>query len=769
MFRLIPLLRRILPGLVALTLVVGLVSAAQPQGQNRLATESSPYLLQHADNPVDWYPWGEAAFVRAREEDKFIFLSVGYSTCHWCHVMKRESFSDPDIAALLNEHAVSVKVDREERPDVDAIYMTAQQLMTGRGGWPMTLLLTPELEPFFAAVYLPPGQLRELILRAQTMWEEERGVIERRAARVMAQMHRATGLPDAAAERLPGTEVRARAVAALAGTFDPFDGGFGPPPRFPLPSNLQLLLSHDRISGDAGSREMLTTTLDGMARGGIFDQVGGGFHRYATDPQWLVPHFEKMLYDNAQLLHVYARAWEHTDDPDYRRVAESIAAWVQREMTGPDGLFYSARDAEVAGKEGASYVWTRAQLRELLTETEYDLATRVWGLTGPPNFDEAYILHWPRDPAETATAMDLTVAELHERLERIRVKLLTARERRPQPQLDDKAVTAWNGMMIEALAHAGEVLEREDYIQRAERAAAALLEVLRDEDGRLLHVARAGRGRIAAYLDDYAAVILGLLALDRTTDAPRWRAAAESLGDAMIDTLWDPAGGFHYAEASVDHLIVRPRASRDGAMPAPNSLAVRALVGLARQIDARFAGHAAATLRAYAPVLEDDPAAMPHMLWALAEYRAAGLDEQAAPMPVEYTPPDTADVVRARARVDDTDPRRLVVTLQLKPGWHVNATPASLDFLIPTRVRARSGDRALELVADYPAGRPLAAGFERPIRVYDDGVRIPVRLARPAPEALELSLHAQACSDDGQCLAPAELRVDMGGDSGPAP
>lgn len=769
MFRLIPLLRPVLPSLVALTLVVDPVGAAQPQGQNRLAGESSPYLQQHADNPVDWYPWGEAAFAKAREEDKFIFLSVGYSTCHWCHVMKRESFADPDIAALLNAHTVSVKVDREERPDVDAIYMTAQQLMTGRGGWPMTLLLTPELEPFFAAVYLPPEQLRELILRARTMWEEERDVIERRAARVMAQMRQASALPSASTGQLPGTEVRTRALAALAGTFDPFDGGFGPPPRFPQPSTLQFLLSHYAATGEDRSREMLTTTLDGMARGGIFDQVGGGFHRYATDPQWRVPHFEKMLYDNAQLLHVYARAWAHTDDPDYRRVAESIAAWVRREMTGADGLFFSARDAEVAGEEGASYVWTRVQLRELLTEAEYDLAARAWGLTGPPDFGDAYILHWPRDPAETAAALDLTAAELHERLERIRAKLLTARERRPQPHTDDKVVTAWNGMMIEALAHAGETFGREDYIRQAERAAATLLKVLRDEDGRLLHVARAGRGRIAAYLDDYAAVILGLLALDRATDTPRWRTEAERLGDAMIDSLWDPAGGFHYAEASVDHLIVRPRASRDGATPAPNSLAARALVGLARQVDARFAGHAAATLRAYAPVLEDDPAAMPHMLWALAGYRAAGLDEQAAPAPAGYTPPDTADVVSARARVDAADPRRLVVTLRLEPGWHVNATPASLEFLIPTRVSARSGDRALELTADYPAGRPLAAGFERPIRVYDDGVRIPVRLARPAPGALELSLHAQACSDDGQCLAPAELRVDLVGDAGAVP
>lgn len=749
----------VIVSLAGLCLAADAVQAQASREGNRLADAASPYLQQHADNPVDWYPWGGAAFDKAREEGKFIFLSVGYSTCHWCHVMNRESFSDPQVAALLNEVAVSVKVDREERPDVDALYMTALRQMTGRGGWPMNLLLTPDLEPFFAAVYLPPEQLAATLKEARSRWREDRPAIERRAARIMARVEQAHALPGEAAAQLPGKDLIARAVAGLEQDFDPFDGGFGPPPRFPLPSNLQLLLAHVEDSGDAGAREMLHATLDAMARGGIFDQVGGGFHRYAVDPQWRVPHFEKMLYDNAQLLQVYARAWALTGEAAYRRVAEAIVEWVRREMTGPDGLFYAAQDAEVAGEEGASHVWSREQLRAVLDEAEYALAIQVWGVQGPPELDHGHVLHWPRGYTATAEALGLTPTRLQARLAPIRDKLLAARLQRPQPHTDDKVITAWNGLMIEALADAGVVLGRRDYLDQAARAADALLRRLRDADGRLLHVARGGQARLPAYLDDYAAAILGLLALDRARDEARWRRAAGELGDAMITALWDPAGGFHYADAAVGHLVVQPRSRRDAALPAPNSLAARALVGLARQVDDRFGGYAAATLRAFTPVLEQAPTAMPHMLWALAEYRAAGLDEGAAPPAEEFTPPDTADRLRVVARSEAEDPRRLILTLQLDSGWHVNASPASLEFLIPTRVSARAGGRELALRADYPAGRPLAAGFERPIRVYDDGTRIPLRFEQAVPPELELSVHAQACSDAGQCLAPARIPV----------
>lgn len=749
----------VMVSLAGLCLAPGAVQAQAPGEGNRLADAASPYLQQHADNPVDWHPWGAAAFERARREDKFIFLSVGYSTCHWCHVMNRESFSDPAIATLLNDYAVSVKVDREERPEVDAVYMTALRQMTGRGGWPMNLLLTPDLDPFFAAVYLSPEQLAATLKEARSRWREDRPAIERRAARIMARVAQAHALPGEAAAQLPGKDVIARAVAGLEQEFDPFDGGFGPPPRFPLPSNLQLLLTHAERSGDARAREMLHATLDAMARGGIFDQVGGGFHRYAVDPQWRVPHFEKMLYDNAQLLQVYARAWALTGEAAYRRVAEAIVAWARREMTGPDGLFYSAQDAEVAGEEGASYVWSRDQLQAVLTEAEYALAVAVWGLEGAPELDHGHVLHWPRDYAATAEALGLTPTRLQARLAPVRDRLLAARLERAQPHTDDKLITAWNGLMIEALADAGAVLARKDYIDQAARAADAMLRRLRDADGRLLHVARGEQARLPAYLDDYAASILGLLALDRVRDEARWRRAAEQLGDAMIAALWDPAGGFHYADAAVGHLVLQPRSRRDAALPAPNSLAARALVGLARQVDDRFGGYAAATLRAFTPVLEEAPTAMPYMLRALAEYRTAGLDEDAAPPAQDFTPPDTADRLRAVARSGSEDPRRLILTLQLDPGWHVNASPASLEFLIPTRVSARVGGRELALTADYPAGRPLAAGFERPIRVYDDGTRIPLRFEQAVPPGLELSVHAQACSDAGQCLAPARIPV----------
>lgn len=737
-----------------------------PPGSNRLACETSPYLLQHATNPVDWHPWGEEAFDKARREGKFIFLSIGYSTCYWCHVMERESFDDAKIAKLLNQYAVSIKVDREERPDIDEIYMTAVQLMTGHGGWPMTALLTPDLKPFFAGTYLPRAQLRELITQAETLWKEDRAGVEVQAERIASAIQQAGRLPGAPLDRLPDARLPARAAEAYDKTFDVFDGGFGSAPKFPMPARLELLLDDYETRNDKNSLEMVTTTLDAMARGGIHDQVGGGFHRYAIDNQWLVPHFEKMLYDNAQLLHVYARAWKITGNDNFKRVAEDIVSYIRREMTGPDGLFYSAQDSEVDGEEGQSYVWTLDEIERVLTKPETGLAHRVWGLDGLANFEGGWILHWPRSYADTARAEKMSEQKLHARLEVIRAKMLVARDQREQPHLDDKSITAWNGLMIEALAYAGQVLERPDYIEMAARAADTLLITLRDPGNGLLHVARHGEAKLDAYLDDYAATLLALLALDQADDNPRWRTEAVRLSDAMIARLWDAGGGFHYAPMSVEHLLVRSKDSYDGVVPAGNSLATRALVILAQRVDNRYAGYAAATLRTYGTALEQAPQDMPYMLRALAEYRGAKLAENA--VPPDQSPPlaGTADKVRASVQLNSGNARRFVVTLHLKPGWHVNATPASLDFLIPTHISARKGDRAFPVEADYPGGEPLPTKLDRPIRVYHDGVRIPARLGKEIPSDADIVVRVQACDDRGTCLAPADIQAQRDGNGG---
>jgi hypothetical protein len=524
-----------------------------------------------------------------------------------------------------------------------------------------------------------------------------------------------------------------------------------------MPSNLELLLTDYEARGDKKSLEMVTTTLDAMARGGIHDQVGGGFHRYATDNQWLVPHFEKMLYDNAQLLHVYARAYRLTGNDDFQWVAEDIVAYVRREVTGPDGLFYSAQDSEVDTEEGKSYVWTLDELKRVLSTSELALARRVWGLDGAPNFEGAWILHWPKSYADTAKAEKLSVAELHARLEPIRTKLLAARGKRPQPHRDDKSITAWNGQMIWALAYAGRVLERADDVEMAVRAADALLTTLRDGDGRLLHVARRGQAKLDAYLDDYGASILALLALDEADHDPRWKTTAAALAEAMIAALWDPAGGFYYTPAGIEHLLTRSKDSYDGAVPAGNSLATRALVALAQRVDARYAGYAAATLRTYGSALEQSPRGMPYLLWGLAEYRQAKLAEDAAPAAAVAALETSANRVRASVRREAGDSRQFVTTLHLDSGWHVNAAPASLDFLIPTEIRARGGGRDLALDVDYPQGETLDAGLGEPIRVYHDGERIPARVDGAVPDDFQVRVRVQACSDRGRCLAPAEI------------
>jgi len=517
---------------------------------NRLAEETSPYLLLHAHNPVDWYPWGPEAFEKARREGKPIFLSIGYSTCFWCHVMEREVFTNPEIAALMNRWFVNVKVDREERPDLDEIYMTATQLLTGRGGWPNSVFLTPSLRPFFAGTYFPPedsqGRLGfpTVLTRIHEAWTTRPADVEASSKQITEAMSKVLTAAQPPAATVPGPEAAEAAVAALKKRYDSQYGGFGRAPKFPSPANLYLLAEASR-RGDDEAAAMLRRTLEAMSRGGIFDQLGGGFHRYSTDRIWLTPHFEKMLYDNAQLGELLVEVGRERELPELVRAGRATLDFILGDLALPGGAFKSAIDAETDGDEGAYYTWTRDELEEVLGEDSPLLAS-LYGFDGAPNFEGGrYILFLSRALEEAAADREASPREFAAHIDGPRWRLLDRRRQREHPLVDDKVLTDWTGMTIAALARAGDLLDEPRYLAAASRAADFLLRQLRDDEGRLLHTWRGGHAKLPAFLDDYAFFVRGLLALDAATGEPRWLSAAARLSDEMEERLRIPAGGYH--------------------------------------------------------------------------------------------------------------------------------------------------------------------------------------------------------------------------------
>ncbi len=619
----------------------GLETPASPNAPatNRLAAESSPYLRLHAHNPVDWYPWGDEALERARREAKPIFLSIGYSTCYWCHVMERESFSDPEIARLMNEHFVSVKVDREERPDVDEVYMTATQILAGQGGWPNSVFLTPALEPFYAGTYFPPDDryerpgFRAVLAGLAGAWKDRRSEVHAQAGEVAQAMKRILEERFEPGAEPAGADVAERAYQALLRTYDPVQGGFGTAPKFPTPANLYLL--HE-LAGAAEAEQagaMLGRTLDAMARGGIYDQLGGGFHRYATDGAWRVPHFEKMLYDNGSLLELYALEHERTGAPEPARIARETAAFLERELALPGdggGAFWSAIDAETGGREGAFYVWTAAELRAVLGEEDYPFLAPIYGFDGPPFFeDEAYVLHLPAALAEQAARRKTSREELLAEIEPLRRRLFEARSARPRPATDDKVLADWNGMAIRGLAVAGRALGEPALVALAERAADWIWEAMRPGGRTLLHAVRAVSGgagvtgHVPAFLSDYAFLVRALLGLHEVSGEARFLERAVALTDEQQERLAHPDGGFYNAAERPD-LLFRSQEIFDGATPAANGVAALNFLELARRTgEGRFAEHAERLLGAYAPVVDQAPEAARMLALATARYRAS--------------------------------------------------------------------------------------------------------------------------------------------------
>ena len=588
---------------------------------NRLVNETSPYLLQHAENSVDWYPWGEEALGRAKAEDKPIFLSIGYAACHWCHVMEHESFENPSIAAIMNEHFVSVKVDREERPDLDDLYMKAVVTMTGQGGWPMSVFLTPAGTPFFGGTYYPPEprhgmpSFPQVLIGISQAWRERRADIERAGGDLLEAVRRENSAGARDDELTTGT-LEAAEVRLQRG-YDIGSGGWGGAPKFPQPMTIEFLLRAHVRTDEPSALTMASSTLTHMAHGGIYDQIGGGFHRYATDAIWLVPHFEKMLYDNAQLSRVYTHAWQVTSAPLFRRVAEETLDYLLREMRDPAGGFYSSTDADSEGHEGKYFVWTAGEIDAALAE-DAELFAEAYGVTPEGNFEGKPILHMARAPQAIAAGRGVPVEEIETTLAAARLILREIRNRRVKPGLDDKVLTAWNGMALAALADASRIFERADYLSAARANAGFILREMQTPEGRLLRTWRRGRAKLNAYLEDYACFIDGLLSLYEADFDPRWFTEARRLADVMIAHFSDSAGGFFDTSDDHETLPVRPKGLQDNATPSGNAMAATVLLRLgAFTGEARYRDLAEGALRMIQPLQATYPTAFAQWLSAL--------------------------------------------------------------------------------------------------------------------------------------------------------
>ncbi len=719
---------------------------------NRLINETSPYLLLHAHNPVDWYPWGDEALALAKKENKPIFLSVGYSTCYWCHVMERKVFSNPEIAAEMNKNFINIKIDREERPDLDEIYMTATQLLVQRGGWPNSVFLTPDLKPFYAGTYFPPTDMPgrpgfpTILDAVHEAWVTREAEVIESAKQISNAIEMATsrGFTPLSGKEFDRSLITG-AVDYLRTSYSHAYGGFGTAPKFPSPANLEFLLSEYERTSDDPLLKMVTRTLDMMAYGGMYDQVGGGFHRYSVDAKWLIPHFEKMLYDNAQLAKVYLQAYQLTQEPRYRRVAEEIFSFIFREMTAPEGGFYSALDAETDAEEGKYYVWTADEIRKILGKKGAARFADVYGVDKKGNFEGKSVLYVPEGTAAEGSLKALAAP---------REKLLEARFKREYPLLDTKVIVNWNGLMIDALAYGYQVLGEERYLAAASKAARFILDTMRKPNRELLHTYTDGVVKQDAYLDDYAFFVRGLLGLHQATGEEQWLNSAKTLTDKMIQLFWDDKnGGFYYTKADAKHLIVRTKKPYDSAIPSGNAVVVKNLLGFG----ADYRDYAEKTLRSFAESMAQNPSSFMYMHFALNHYLTLE----------ENKDPAALSMVTATAKVKQKDDKVFNVELQLKiaAGWHINANPAGQDNLIPTTVTVEA-DASIEIVdIAYPKGRTTRFEFSNEaLNVYEKSLTIQLRLKqkpnvrREQNTPIILQLTYQPCNDT-ECLLPETLDI----------
>ena len=742
---------------------------ASPVHTNRLIHESSPYLLQHAHNPVDWYAWGPEAFEAARSQNKPIFLSVGYSTCYWCHVMERQSFENPLIAKVMNEKFINIKVDREERPDVDQLYMTAVQAMTQQGGWPMSVFLTPELKPFWGGTYFPPSDaygrpgFLSVLNSISDHFHRRPEQIERATEQLVEILNRVAE-PASASARITVDEAFIEdLIKRSTADYEPMYGGFGSAPKFPRETVLELLLSWTAKprSGQVDTiAKMVRHALDAMANGGIRDHLGGGFHRYSTDAKWLVPHFEIMLYDNAMLGWCYTEAYRQTRETRYATVARGIFDFILREMTSASGAFYTAFDAEVDAQEGLSYLWTRDEIAETLGEEDANAFCAVYGVDLGANF---------ADPHHGAGAPDKNILYLPEgpamesdfRIVQMRRKLYEARRKRKQPLLDTKVLTSWNALMIRALAFGAKELLEPHYYHAAAAAAEFLLKHHRKSDGSVFRTSRLDASppspaKLDGFLDDYACLVQALLELHQSSNEPRWLAAAREIQKQMIDRFYDhDRGGFFFTDRGASDLIVRQKVASDSPLPNGNAIATRVAIALDDQ------EVASKTITLFADQIQAHGEGMSAMVQAAMEYVT-----RHGPITVEpsqesqqrpQTPQQIAEsVITLAARW--LDPRQLALLVRIAPPWHIN-TDAPAKNLLATELRSDRAD-LIESI-DYPPGEEQRFAFsDEALRVYSGEIQIGVRFREPVTDALQMSLHYQPC-DESTCLAPVTKRFEI--------
>jgi uncharacterized protein YyaL (SSP411 family) len=753
---------------------------------NRLAKSSSPYLLQHAHNPVDWYPWGREAFERAKKEKKLIFLSIGYSACHWCHVMERESFSNAEIAKILNDNFVCIKVDREERPDIDDIYMTALNVTGEQGGWPLTMFLTPDGKPIFGATYFPPEDKKvgndeipglKTVLKKVIEFDKDRADLEKQADHIAKATVEALERNSRAVALVPlNREIVTAALDAF--DIDPEHGGTGSKARefrgtkFPRPPVWGFLLVQSQKPDNEQLKKRVALTLAKMAQGGIYDHLGGGFHRYSTERTWTVPHFEKMLYDNAQLVELYSEAFAADPRPEYRRVVAETLAFIKREMTAPEGGFYSAIDADSNGHEGEFYVWTADEIKKVLgNDADVALVRAVYGVTAPNFEDKFHILRLPKPLAEIAKDQKLTEAELLAKLAPLKQKLLDARAQRPRPFLDTKIITAWNGQMIAGYAKAGLVFKEKTYTDAAARAADFVLARMCDKDGRLFRLFAAPPGEKpratgAAFLDDYAYLIHGLLNLHEATGEKKWLDAAKQLTDAVVKWYGDGVnGGFYFTASDGEKLFARAKDAYDGVQPSGNSQMARNLLrfGLKTKEDV-YRDRGIRTVKAFALALRTSPTSMPTMLRALDELLdAAGVEDKPTPKdnPAPKKPKNSADVVVSKLTLEEAKggQRSFTLTLTVAEPWHLYANPVGSEMLLDsqTEVAVHVGGKKVAAKVEYPKGKEIMDSSGARYLVYEGTVKITGTF--PASDgAVEVRVKLCACKE-GLCLPASEVKV----------
>jgi hypothetical protein len=734
---------------------------------NRLIRETSPYLRQHAHNPVDWHPWGDEAFEKAKREDKPVFLSIGYSTCHWCHVMERESFEDDEIARVLNEHFIPIKVDREERPDLDEIYMSATQLMAGRGGWPNSVWLTPDGRPWYAGTYFPPkpaggiigfGQLLETLARA---WRERRDEVERQAAQMTETIRQVSLFPSA--KDSSGGDSLALALRNLESRFDPEHGGFDGAPKFPPHSALMLLEDAWERGATETQRRMLTETLDAMARGGVHDHVGGGFHRYCTDARWFLPHFEKMLYDNALLLRAYAEGFRLTGKPEYKSVAMRIAEWAAREMLSPEGGFYSALDADSEGIEGRFYVWTRSEIMEHLGPHDGEFFCRIYGVEEGGNFlDEASgrtsaanVLYLRAPLDGLFNMMEVSAEDGLELLEELRGKMLALRERRPRPHRDEKVLASWNGLMIGALACAGKAFEAQELTALSARAAECVLAKLQ-RDGKLLHSYCEGEARISAYLDDYAYLGAGLLELHDATGDTRWLKEARRLAGQLCERFSDPeAGGFFLAPADGEALLARTKPAYDQPLPSGNGVATQLFIRLGRLTGSDdWLERAEATVKAFRPVMH----AAPHGTHTLIIAESMLEESRRGAGPRGLESPVSVHVGEKKITAKPGGTALVSLQVSIAEGYHVADGAAAIGIALSENEVAEVAEIGLPKPERLKLGAETVSAYKGTLNI-----KVVLQVREDAPEGehrLSLEVKAQPCTER-ECRPPLRVMVPI--------